>query len=101
MKRQDALNEFATDIYNTGVAIDGTDLAYGTTGCDSHFHRMAARLMEKGYCKTEHIAEWIAKELSNHCYQLSDKPEKYSFKVVDIESIKKILDSLKKGNIKY
>lgn len=66
MKKQDALNEFATDIYSTGVAIDGTDLAYGATDCDSHFHRMAARLMEKGYCKIDHIIKLIEKQIKQN-----------------------------------
>ena len=36
--KQKQIAEMAKDIYTTGVAIDGTDIAYGVFDNDDHFH---------------------------------------------------------------
>lgn len=46
--KQKEIEEMAKAIYETGIAIDGTDIAFGLME-DSHFHRMAAKLYNAGY----------------------------------------------------
>ena len=48
MEKQKDIEEMAKAIYETGVAIDGTDIAFGLME-DSHFHRMAGKLYNAGY----------------------------------------------------
>lgn len=61
--RPKAIEELAQAIFSSGVAIDGTDIAYGLTGNDSHFHRMAAKLIDSGYRKAEEVRKETAKSI--------------------------------------
>ena len=48
MDKQKEIEKMAKAIYETGVAIEGTDIAFGLID-DSHFERMARKLVLKGY----------------------------------------------------
>lgn len=48
MDKQKEIKKMAKAIYETGVAIDGTDIAFGLID-DSHFERMARKLVAEGY----------------------------------------------------
>lgn len=48
MDKQKEIEKMAKAIYMTGVAIDGTDIAFGLIE-DSHFERMARKLVAAGY----------------------------------------------------
>lgn len=56
---QKQIEGMAKDIYATGVAIDGTDIAYGVHDNDDHFHRMAIKLYKIGYRKQNDTAREI------------------------------------------
>lgn len=43
--REEQIEEMAKAIYATGVALDGTDYAFGVHDNDDHFHRMANALI--------------------------------------------------------
>lgn len=43
------IKEMAKSIYESKVALDGTDLAFGLIGDDDHFHRIARYLYNAGY----------------------------------------------------
>ena len=43
--REEQVEEMAKAIYATGVALDGTDYAFGVYDNDDHFHRMANALI--------------------------------------------------------
>ena len=43
--RKEQVEELAKAIYATGVALDGTDYAFGVYDNDDHFHRMANALI--------------------------------------------------------
>lgn len=43
--REEQIDEMAKAIYATGVALDGTDYAFGVYDNDDHFHRMASALI--------------------------------------------------------
>lgn len=58
---QKQIEKMAKDIYATGVAIDGTYIAYGVYDNDDHFHRIARKLYAAGYRKQSDVA----KELIN------------------------------------
>ena len=49
--REEQVEEMAKAIYATGVALDGTDYAFGVYDNDDHFHRMANALYAAGYRK--------------------------------------------------
>lgn len=55
--KEKQIEEMAKDIYATGVAIDGIDIAYGVHDNDDHFHRMASELYEAGYRKANDVLE--------------------------------------------
>lgn len=55
MTEQEQIEEMAKAIYKSGVAIDGTDIAFGLYDTDTHFHRMAAKLYEAGYRNAEEV----------------------------------------------
>ena len=61
--KQKQIAEMAKDIYTTGVAIDGTDIAYGVFDNDDHFHRMANALYAAGYRKQSDTAREILQKL--------------------------------------
>ena len=62
--REEQIAEMAKDIYTTGVAIDGTDIAYGVFDNDDHFHRMANVLYAAGYRKQgDTVREFVEKVL--------------------------------------
>lgn len=46
--KQKEIEKMAKAIYETGIAIDGTDIAFGLID-DSHFERMARKLVAEGY----------------------------------------------------
>lgn len=48
MDKEKEIEKMAKAIYETGVAIDGTDIAFGLID-DSHFERMARKLVAEGY----------------------------------------------------
>lgn len=43
--REELIDEMAKAIYATGIALDGTDYAFGVHDDDDHFHRMASALI--------------------------------------------------------
>lgn len=49
MNFEQETEKLAKEIYATGVAIDGTDIAYGADDEYDHFHRMARKLHAAGY----------------------------------------------------
>lgn len=48
MDNKKEIERMSKAIYETGIAIDGTDIAFGLID-DSHFERMARKLVLKGY----------------------------------------------------
>lgn len=62
MEKNKQIDEIAKDIYDTGVAIDGVDLAFGLFDNDDHFHRIAKELYSKGYRKqSDTVREFVQK----------------------------------------
>lgn len=51
-------------IYETGIAIDGTDIAFGLID-DSHFERMARKLVAEGYGDLRAAVKEFANDLQN------------------------------------
>ena len=48
MDKEKEIERMSKAIYETGIAIDGTDIAFGLID-DSHFERMARKLVAEGY----------------------------------------------------
>lgn len=51
MEKQEQIEEMAKEIFNSGIAIRVSDLAYGLIDSDDHFHRLAKYLYTAGYRK--------------------------------------------------
>ena len=72
MDKQKEIEKMAKAIYETGIAIDGTDIAFGLIE-DSHFERIARKLVAAGYGDVhaavketaQEIFSWIYKNLVN------------------------------------
>lgn len=61
--REELIDEMAKAIYATGVALDGTDYAFGVYDDDDHFHRMANALCAAGYRKQSDTVREFAEKL--------------------------------------
>lgn len=61
--REEQIEEMAKAIYATGVALDGTDHAFGVYDNDDHFHRMANALYAAGYRKQSDTVREFAEKL--------------------------------------
>ena len=60
--REEQIAEMAKAIYATGVALNGTDYAFGVYDKDDHFHRMANVLYAAGYRKqSDTVREFVEK----------------------------------------
>lgn len=53
--REEQIEEMTKAICATGVALDGTDYAFGVYADDDHFHRMANALYSAGYRKLDEV----------------------------------------------
>lgn len=62
MDKQKEIEKMAKAIYETGVAIDGTDIAFGLID-DSHFERMARKLVAEGYGDVRAAVKEFAEKL--------------------------------------
>lgn len=61
--REEQVEEIAKAICATGVALDGTDYAFGVYDDDDHFHRMANALYAAGYRKQRDTVREFAEKL--------------------------------------
>lgn len=64
--REEQIEEMAKAIYATGVALDGTDYAFGVYADDDHFHKMANALCAAGYRKQSDTVREILKRITNY-----------------------------------
>ena len=61
--REEQVEEIAKAIYATGVALDGTDYAFGVYADGDHFHKMANALCAAGYRKQSDTVKEFAEKL--------------------------------------
>lgn len=66
--KQKEIEGMAKAIYETGVAIDGTDIAFGLME-ESHFHRMAGKLYNAGYRLESEVRKETAREILDWFYK--------------------------------
>lgn len=99
MTEQEQIEEMAEAIYKSGVAIDGTDIAFGLYDTDTHFHRMAAKLYEAGYRKAEEERKKTARECLKILHNIGgcDATDEWSkgFDAAIDEAYKEISDKYK------
>ena len=62
MDKQKQIEEMAKVIYESKVAIDGSDMAFGLFDEDDHFHRIAKFLYTAGYRKIDENAVVLSRE---------------------------------------
>lgn len=70
--KEQQIEEMAKDIYSTGIAIDGTDIAYGVYDNDDHFHRMARKLYAAGYRKQSDVVREIISKAFERIFPTSE-----------------------------
>lgn len=63
MEKEKKIEELAEAIYKSGVAIEGTDIAFGLYDTDTHFHRMAAKLYDAGYGNVKEAVKEFAERV--------------------------------------
>lgn len=64
MDKEKEIARMSKAIYETGIAIDGTDIAFGLID-DSHFERMARKLVAEGYGDVRAAVKEFANDLQN------------------------------------
>lgn len=69
------IEEMAEAIYKSGVAIEGTDIAFGLYDTDTHFHRMAAKLYNAGYGNVKEALKEFAEQIKAKIDEDSYTPE--------------------------
>ena len=79
--REEQVEEMAKAIYATGVALDGTDHAFGVYDDDDHFHRMANALYAAGYRKQSDTVEFVEKAIVNLMAQIYELAKEYGAEV--------------------
>lgn len=73
MEKEKKIEELAEAIYKSGVAIEGTDIAFGLYDTDTHFHRMAAKLYDAGYGNVKEAVKEFAEKLKKKFIRLEKK----------------------------
>ena len=68
MDKQKEIEKMAKAIYETGIAIEGTDIAFGLIE-DSHFERIARKLVEEGYGDVREAVNDPAKDIFSWIYK--------------------------------
>lgn len=85
--REEQIEEMAKAIYATGVALDGTDYAFGVYDNDDHFHRMANALYDAGYRKqSDTVREFVERLKSEYLSKEGD----FVYWVIDVDDIAKV-----------
>lgn len=70
MTREEQIEEMAEEIFKAGIALEGTDFAYGLFDDDDHFHRLAKVLFSAGYRKAEDVRRETLKEVLQELYSM-------------------------------
>lgn len=88
--REELIDEMAKAIYATGVALDGTDYAFGVYDDDDHFHRMASALIAAGIGD---VTEWKERAEKHRVIALPGGRIKQLYSDEEVEQIVKERDS--------
>lgn len=70
MDKERDIKELAKTIYESGVALNGTDFAFGVSG-DDHFTKLAKKLIAAGYGDTKQAVREFAEKLKEIAIDLS------------------------------
>lgn len=70
MDKEREIAKLAKTIYESGIALNGTDFAFGVSG-DDHFTKLAKKLIEAGYGDTKQAEREFAKRLKEVAIDLS------------------------------
>lgn len=90
--REEQIDEMAKAIYATGVALDGTDYAFGVYDDDDHFHRMANALYA---ANISDVTEWKERAEKHRVQVLPDGTIKQLYSDEEVEDIARQRDEYK------
>lgn len=90
--REEQVEEMAKAIYATGVALDGTDYAFGIYDDDDHFHRMANALYA---ANIGDVTEWKERAEKHRVQVLPDGTIKQLYSDEEVEDIARQRDEYK------
>ena len=90
--REEQVEEMAKAIYATGVALEGTDYAFGVYDNDDHFHRMANALIA---ANIGDVTEWKERAEKHRFMALPDGRIKQLYSDKEVEQIVKERDEYK------
>ena len=85
--REEQVEEMAKAICATGVALDGTDYAFGVYD-DDHFHRMANALYSAGYRTRDEVIKVVFEGL----IEGTEAVEKVGYDGLGVEDLKNIAE---------
>lgn len=92
--REELIDEMAKAIYATGVALDGTDYAFGVYDDDDHFHRMANALYDALIAANiGDVTEWKERAEKHRVIALPGGRIKQLYSDEEVEQIVKERDS--------
>lgn len=89
---EEQVEEMAKAIYATGVALDGTDYAFGVYDNDDHFHRMASALIG---ANIGDVTEWKERAEKHRVQVLPDGTIKQLYSDEEVEDIARQRDEYK------
>lgn len=90
--REEQIEEIAKAIYATGVALGGTDYAFGVYDDDDHFHRIANALLA---ANIGDVAEWKERAKKHRVQVLPDGTIKQLYSDEEVEDIARQRDENK------
>lgn len=90
--REEQIEEMARAICATGVALDGTDYAFGVYSDDDHFHKMASALYD---ANIGDVTEWKESAEKHRVIALPGGRIKQLYSDEEVEQIAKERDALK------
>lgn len=92
MDKEREIKELAKIIYESGVALNGTDFAFGVSG-DDHFTKLAKKLIEAGYGDTKQAVREFVKELRKRIDKIRHPNERVITNVLE-EEYEETIDEL-------
>lgn len=95
--RQEQIEELAETILKSGIAIEGTDFAFGITNDkEDHFSRLSRKLYSVSYRKASDVIDEFVERLEGKGNIEFNPANGKEYLVIKIEKIHKIAEEIRK-----
>lgn len=92
MNNEKEIEEMAKVLFESGVALDATDFAFGVDG-DDHFTRLAIKLVNVGFGNVKQAVQEFAEELKKRA-KLLHEPNREWYENVRVNEIDDLIAEL-------